>query len=1039
MSSDPTSAALSDALNLAIPQLPTPIAVCLDRVLAASSAHDQWREICTTVEQLLRFAALPLLATYLHAKDQPPDEKLNGVFLNLREVSFDKWRSATRALAIRRDFFMETCPWYFTPFLNAAELIADTLKFREERNFGAHSVYRHQLSRGFTERVEELTPHFLQLLKAYSFLKSLSFLAVDQREPGRLYLFRGMSPTTQRLEMPNPLGANVWVQGANDQRCRLNPLVLLNETDKFLELFDGFRLAAQEQPEKDAVFFQSLSKGFTRYSGPAGELRQLCRNRRIELGLRPTDVRPWTLAETCLDRSWLAVQNMRETVYRSESLVQRPVVQHAFLRFLSPENEACPAMVVAGSFGTGKSSLLVSLVELLLLDIKNGVSDDIVLFLRGSDLSAGSQNSAGHTFLGDLFRLIDIRYDGIARLREVFLRLEGDLKLDNSPRRRLIMVFDGVEEAPNSPHAVFQRLLEMVHEIKEYPWVRLIISARVEFLDSHELALGSGSPDPVRETHGLFFTPDDTIPEEYHWPKKRFAWKVPNMDIEQAEELYVKYQRLRERDILQGRSPKEAHPACQVPWNQIDVRAREQLLTRPLYLDIWMRAFSDTLPPDNLHLSADLFDAHGESVTRRYPSLEREVLTPLIVGMMRQGKQVVYEDDFPSLHINRTTMIKAMDSGIYVFYTDPWSNRPYYRIFHERMAEVMFARVLSNQINSVITQLADSSQAWTEIARRWSDFPMTPLLVRGASYLAYRNLKRELRADITFQVLDQFDWQLPPNSSLFYREGLVRESVEMREGLRKLFVEGAIAKVSNNLEEGERRNLYALGNGYLRLDERQKAFEAFDGALRLSPRGADPIVAAVWMYRSTQSLKFGEFDEALRELNRAQQSAGDTRLQGNIMGHIARCLLKRLGPPPQSWWPPNLWARLVRLVTLKRIVNLLREAIRISREDPPDERSAIFWTVMLGEVYIEQGRPQDAISLLMDIRRECEAGVPDSLCLMFLYGFLAIAQRTIGQCGTAEELLREAKRLAELTGDHAKYNEMQATYDQAAASGARPH
>ena len=86
-------------------------------------------------------------------------------------------------------------------------------------------------------------------------------------------------------------------------------------------------------------------------------------------------------------------------------------------------------------------------------------------------------------FLSNSFALMDVKYDGVDQLRELFEKLQKDLSLDSAVGKRLIIVFDGVDEAPTHPHAVFQRVLEMIYDVASFSWIRIIVSVRREFLD----------------------------------------------------------------------------------------------------------------------------------------------------------------------------------------------------------------------------------------------------------------------------------------------------------------------------------------------------------------------------------------------------------------------------------------------------------------------------------------------------------------------------------------------------------------------------
>ena len=182
-----------------------------------------------------------------------------------------------------------------------------------------------------------------------------------------------------------------------------------------------------------------------------------------------------------------------------------------------------------------------------------------------------------------------------------------------------------------------------------------------------------------------------------------------------------------------------------------------------------MKTFSSGQPPDSLpHSAADLFEAYSTSLTRRFPTLDREVLTPLTLGMMASGRPMIFDDDLAAMHVEREAMVKALDSGIYVYYVDPWGRRPWHdRPFHERLAEVFVSKVLANRIGTSLHEYETENRSWTAFHQHLQTLPSSPLLIRGSSYpLVYRSLKRDVRPSLAYHLLEFFDWQLPPVSSL---------------------------------------------------------------------------------------------------------------------------------------------------------------------------------------------------------------------------------------------------------------------------------
>ncbi len=88
--------------------------------------------------------------------------------------------------------------------------------------------------------------------------------------------------------------------------------------------------------------------------------------------------------------------------------------------------------------------------------------------------------------------------------RELFDHLHARWKQDRVPDRRLILVLDALNEAPFAEKVV-REALDLVGLVACYPWCKVVISTRQEWLSLWSGKLGAQEASPLR-TYGLSCT-----------------------------------------------------------------------------------------------------------------------------------------------------------------------------------------------------------------------------------------------------------------------------------------------------------------------------------------------------------------------------------------------------------------------------------------------------------------------------------------------------------------------------------------------------
>jgi len=209
---------------------------------------------------------------------------------------------------------------------------------------------------------------------------------------------------------------------------------------------------------------------------------------------------------------------------------------------------------------------------------------------------------------------------------EFFNLLSVRLKEDRIPDRRFVIIIDALNESPE-PTRILREALEMVQASREHPWVRIVLSAREEFLFAVRGRTGELEANPFYPLLDLFVHP----PEDTNRPRRPEdppAWDVPAFTEQEAETVYRRYQR--------AKAEGQIAYACNTPWERIPPPTRRDVLLVPLHLDLWMHAFDGREAPAITGVQ-DLFEHYLDDARKRFPRFW-ESMQVILDFMLERGR-----------------------------------------------------------------------------------------------------------------------------------------------------------------------------------------------------------------------------------------------------------------------------------------------------------------------------------------------------------------------------------------------------------------
>ena len=323
----------------------------------------------------------------------------------------------------------------------------------------------------------------------------------------------------------------------------LYPLFPAVSDQEPLSLYDGHhgvRVQARQAAEERGYIYY-LGTHQRRLDGSSWErLRELLAGREISFFLTKEDTAPWTVADNASDYSHRTLDELLGGKYFPACYVPFAELERHFDAFLQvPDTTAWPGdttrrrhvngFLLVGVAGAGKTAILARQVERLLQSPGNDeagrVNPNLVLFLRGNGLAL---RPAGVSLFRDVIEKLGTAAgpSGFSSFRELLDHLHGRWKQDRVPGRRLVLVLDALNEAPFT-EAVVREALEMVGTAACYPWCKIVLSIRQEWIALWYARLDASETGPLATLWPFLYAPDREAAEDDWDPSPRGVERPP--------------------------------------------------------------------------------------------------------------------------------------------------------------------------------------------------------------------------------------------------------------------------------------------------------------------------------------------------------------------------------------------------------------------------------------------------------------------------------------------------------------------------------
>ena len=639
---------------------PHPIAVpyslAFDESLAAS---DRRWALCFTQYQVLRLVVLAHASQYLRddidttakAAVKAANEQIAG----LKSPMFSNWVTAVRTLprqwpALKLSPPLPDLVEGLKKLPSVVRPVPDSSGATKLPPLEAIVALRNNVAHGgipdqkqAERHLAEYLPTLGEVLTAFDFLADCRLLVCDDAEkakqglPVAVRTLRGVTPPEpEEVELSPELEAAfgespaVLVTPAGVP-IPLDPLLRPLPHDEPLYLYDGhygIRVTAKAEAVNRYVYYLGVRdkrSGTPECQAAAERLRELLAARHISYDLPKERVHPWTIAEAALDYSRRTLTDLLGTKYFPECYEPFPKVDDHLDRFLTvPDRKdwkdttrprSRNGLILLGTAGSGKTALLARRVEHLLArptspDVPADPEADrgnpnVVLFLRGNGIALRPD---GVSLFRDVAEKLGVSVGekGVGSFDELFAHLHTGFVKDQVPGRRLVLVFDALNEAPFAEQ-ITREALQLVSLAARFPWCKVVLSTRDEWLAILPEKMSANEADPRAEVRTHLYDPDPNRPNERRLP----AVYLEPLAADHAERIYRNHQQRARVKIGEG----YAVPACATPWDDLPADVRK-LLTNPLYLYLFQEAFAGR-PVGAVAGVPELYAAYVESAYER--------------------------------------------------------------------------------------------------------------------------------------------------------------------------------------------------------------------------------------------------------------------------------------------------------------------------------------------------------------------------------------------------------------------------------------
>jgi tetratricopeptide (TPR) repeat protein len=597
--------------------------------------------LCFTEYQLLRIVCLPLVSQYLEAEtvdrsDVKSIEAINRAIAAIRSPFFSDWITLLHTLHkhLSRIGIEPLFP----------QLRAALHSFKpEERAIGLRGqkhleplsailALRNETAHGglpdeseAMQHLDSYLPILHQVLDAFDFLgdTALKVLCDTSVETAGVERVRTLSGAALSVPIQEEITANLaaaFTQSAavltTAERKTVPLYPLFNPvTDKEpLYLYDGhyaIRIETKHGVEELSYIYYLGTHHRVSDSGACDKLKDLLAKRKLFFFLEKEQTAPWTIADSAADYSRRTFEGLLHIRYFPECYLPFSDLERDWQAFIRvPEAKSWSnetfrpryinGFILIGLAGSGKTAFLAHQVEQLLMQVQESEgreNPNLLLFLRGDGIALRSE---GMSLFRDVAEKLGIAVEGsstrtrshggFSSFRELLDHLHQRWKQDRIEDRRLVLLLDALNEAPYAER-VMREALEMVKEAACFPWCKIIISTRQEWLHLWSGKMGAQESSPLEQLRPWLYVPAQQGQKTGEPTGLRGDEGPPVVTIEpfteeQAAEVYRRYQ----AHLIKGDGGSDHIPTCLTSWCHLAMETK-QLLSNPLYLHLFMETF----------------------------------------------------------------------------------------------------------------------------------------------------------------------------------------------------------------------------------------------------------------------------------------------------------------------------------------------------------------------------------------------------------------------------------------------------------------
>lgn len=691
--------------NIILNKYPYPVAYPYKLIVDETKGN--WNRLWPigfTQYQLLKTVVLPLVGQYLYEDiDESASssiKNINRAIASIKSPFHSDWINSVHCFS--KNLKKTGIEPIFPEITNAIEKLKKEVEYRPITLTGEHKLdplrailaMRNELAHGGLERADETTNtdifnHYLttlhKVLKAFEFLSETKLTAcLSNRDD--FYtdsatirtLIGAELPAEEDIELTDDIEelfeeSSVIMRGTNGKYAPLYPFFMVTAEADPLTLYDGHygvKVETSQNIEERSYIYYLGMHDRTKDSSSCDRLKELLEKRKIDFFLKKNNTYPWTIADTAYDYSLRTLNELKGTKYFPECYLPFTDIEKSFNLFpKTPDASNWPkdlerrryvnGFILTGPAGAGKTELLAHEAEkLLTIDMGNAERENpnLVLFLRGNGIALRPD---GMSLFKDIVEKLGVavtgtkatankkKDEGFSTFRELLMHLHTGWKNDRVPGRHLIIILDALNEAPFA-EKVIKEALEIISVTASFPWCKVDVSIRQEWLGLWHSKMGAQEKSPIEELRPYLFY---LKKEEINMNEMRQISQneePPYIDIgpltlEQAATIYNNYQKAQQDS--DNNEKEYGVPGCKTSWNDLTEETRN-ILQNPLYLHLFMQTFSNR-EAESLTTIPSLFKRYVDTIWQEHSGLKKcvnSIITYILKDIQRPSADLTDDD-----------------------------------------------------------------------------------------------------------------------------------------------------------------------------------------------------------------------------------------------------------------------------------------------------------------------------------------------------------------------------------------------------------